>query len=562
MTLPSGAVFIDIALEQVDAKSPVDDVLMTSIDEDLYYLKNQLATSSGGVYEWKVNGNLSSIASALPFRRIDAAFVMTARTLSGIGLFLDVPGTSGVLEVDVRKYRTPLTPIIGIDLQYSGSISSITRAGSSGSTQSIARATPQVNTQSISFWKSAINVNSVIYMGSNLWRYNLATAPDSDHKVGDSIKFASMTSGANNGTFTIVKINEDSGFNITIANSAGVAQTSAAGNAQLMAFAYTFTNPANASFVVGESAVFATHTTGANNGTFAIYAVNSGGNNLIIKNSAGVAQAGVAGTVDVLRFTYTLGATVSTDIQVGESALFATHTSAVNDGNLPVRAISGSTLTVYNVLGATQGGVAGTVNSNRWIYALGTDPSTSFSVGHTAYITGATSFLNNGIFTVVQINRLASNNLVFYNLLGATQVGAAGTITHTRRIIKFSSDQSAVFAVTTSRIAVKNIPDGALLNKEYTVVEVNRGGGANFNIVINDSTGLSVAQASPAGRVVFESRSVFSTRPTITIIDDLQIGTDGVLDTTEKTVAANRVLAMEILQLPSGNPQNLSVHVS
>lgn len=559
MALPDGLTFEDIDLTQVDKKSPVDDTLMESIAEDLYYLKNQLANSGTGVFDFKVNGDLGLLRNVLPFRRIDAAFVSKGQVLSNSALFLEIPGTSGTLEVDIRKYRTPDVPITAIEAQYSQNINSITRAGSAGNTQSIAKATPQVNTQSVSFYKTQLSVDSIIYLGSNLWRYNVSAAVDADWVVGDSVTISSCTDGDNDGTFIIVRKNDDSLNNIVVLNPIGVAQPSPAGNIDLQAMAYTLTNPAAAEFVVGEKARFASHTSGANNGDFTIYALNSGGNNVIVKNPVGVAQAGVAGTTDALRFKYTLGATASTDLVVTESGLFAGHTSGANDGNLRITAVSGSTVTVYNTAGVIQGGVAGTVNSNRWIYALPTDPSSSFSVGQTFLAANTTAFANSGTFTVKQINRSASNNLVIYNTLGVTQGGAVGTLTHTRRIIKSSADQSAIFS-TASRVYLTGTPDGNYSNSEFDVVEVNRGGGANFNIVVEAASGL--VQLSPAGRVSFESRSVFSTRPSITIQRDMRAVTDAVLDSTEKTIAAGRIICMEILQIPNGSPQNLSVHVS
>jgi hypothetical protein len=558
--LPDGLTFEDIDLTQVDKKSPVDDVLMESIAEDIYYLKAQLASSGTGVFDFKVNGNLGVLANVLPFRRIDSAFVSKGQTLANSALFLEIPGTGGTLEVDVRKYRATDTPILDITNVYSQNINSITRAGSAGSTQSIAKATPQVNTQSIAFWKTQVNVSSIIYLGQNLWRYNLAAAIDTDWVEGtDYVTFASCTSGGNNGTFLIVRKNDDSLDNIVVYNSSGVAQTGAAGTVDLQALKYTLTNPATAEFVVGEDARFASHTSALNDGDFPIYAVNSGGNNVVIKNQVGIAQGGVAGTTDALRWKYTLGATASTDLIVGEDGLFASHTSSVNDGNLPITAVSGSTVTVYNTAGATQGGVAGTVNSNRWIYALPTDPTSSFSVGHEFVATSATTAANNGTFSVVQINRSASNNLVVYNTAGVTQAGAVGTLTHTRRILKFSADLSTIYS-TASRVYITGTPDANYSSDEFDVLEVNRGGGANFNIVIDYSTGLT--QASPAGRISFESRSVFSTRPSITVNRDMRSVTTGVLDSTEKTIAAGRMICMEILQIPTGAPENMSAQVS
>lgn len=561
MALPDGSTFIDIDLTQVDKKSPVDDILMTSIAEDLYYVKNN-TSSAGGVFEFKVNGSLSTISTLLPFRRIDGAFVMSATTFSKYGVFLEIPGLSGTLEIDMRKYRAPDTPIIAIDYQYQQNINSITRAGTSTNTQSITAATPQVATQSIAFWKAAINISSIIYLGNNLWRYNLATAPDADWQAGDYILVASATSGGNNGTFQIVRTNDDGIPNIIISNSAGVAQTGSAGNILLQAMSYIITNPANAQFTIGEKARFASHTSGNNNGDFAIYQVNQGANNIIIKNQIGITQGGVAGTIDCLRWAYNFSSSAPADLVAGENGLFAAHTTSGNNGVLPIKAInlSGNNVIVYNTAGALQGGVAGTVDSNRWVYALPTDPATSFVVGNTFRAANTTTLANSGLFTVVQVDRSATNNLVIYNENGVTQAGAVGTLTHTRRLIKFSSDQSAIYS-TASRIGMRGVPDGFYnMGFEFTVLEVNRGGGANFNIVINNDSGSS--QVSPAGEITIESRSIFSTRPTITTLKDLQISSNGVLDAIEKVVAANRMLCLEILQLPSGSPENLTVHVA
>lgn len=563
MPLPSGNTFLDVDLTQVDKKSPVDDDLMTSIAEDLYYLLNNLGGSGGGgVFEWKVNGPLSSLSNLLPFRRIDGAFVMQTKTLSSLAMALEIPGSSGTLECDVRKYRATNTPIIGIDYQFNASINSIARASSTFNTQAITAATPQVLTQSVSYWKSSIGINSIIYKGSSLWQYNLSGALDSDWKVGDYVKFDSCTNANNNGTFEIKKLNEDGLNSITVQNAIGVAQTSSAGNVNLMAFQYVLTNPANTQFVVGEKARFASHTSSANDGDLEIYAINQGTNNIIVKNKLGVTQGAVAGTIDCLRFVYTFLTAVGTDFLVGEKALFSSHTSSANDGNIEIKAINsgGNNVIVYNTAGVLQGSPAGNMVPNRWVYSLPTSPSSSFVVGNTVSFISTTAFQNSGIFSVVEVNRSGLNNLVVYNLSGVAQASAAGTARHTRRLIKFASDQSAIYS-TLSRIGIVNAPDGSYnLANEFNVLEINRGGGANYNVVIDNSDGLE--QLSPAGKVRLESRSVFSTRPTITSTQELEVATNGVLDNTEKVIASGRMLCLEILQIPSGSPENLTVHVA
>ena len=284
-------------------------------------------------------------------------------------------------------------------------------------------------------------------------------------------------------------------------------------------------------------------------------------NNLVVKNQTGVTQGGVAGTIDVLRFKYTYSASITADYTIGDNALFASHTSAVNDGKLPIKDINqgGNNLVIYNPSGATQGGVAGNVNSYQWIYALPTDPSSQVSVGYNVTSKNATNLLNNGTFPVRQVNRSATSNVVLYNENGVTQAGAVGTVFTARKLIKFDSDQSSIYA-TNSRVLIKNTADR---NNEgvFDVVQVNRGGGANYNIVIEEDSMLE--QPSPCGHIEYESRSIFSTRPSIDYSRyTYLVSTNGVLDTTEKVVAAGRILAVDILQIQGGSPQNLTITVS
>jgi hypothetical protein len=133
-------------------------------------------------------------------------------------------------------------------------------------------------------------------------------------------------------------------------------------------FTYVFVNPVDtAGFVVGESAIFAGHTTAANNGTRPIVRINDGGNNIIVYNTTAGAttQAGVAGTVQTTRWVYTFGAPVlTTDYFVGEQILAATHTTGANNGSFLIRAINdgGNNIVVTNTAGVAQAGAAGTVN--------------------------------------------------------------------------------------------------------------------------------------------------------------------------------------------------------
>ena len=50
-----------ISPSQTDCRSPIDDTLMDSIRLNLDYLDSALSGASSSVFQWKVNGKLSSL---------------------------------------------------------------------------------------------------------------------------------------------------------------------------------------------------------------------------------------------------------------------------------------------------------------------------------------------------------------------------------------------------------------------------------------------------------------------------------------------------------------------
>lgn len=553
-----------IALSQVDAKSPVDDNLMTSIKYDLEYLDGLF---SGGNYNFSFGLDGQLIGAAGFYRAVDIVPLYKEYIPNVCRVGLRKSGTSGNLTIDIRKHIEVKIPITGIDHQFEAATQSIANVAPALATQSITLATASIATQSITFAKSAINVSSIILIGSNRVRYNLASSPDSDYAIGDSITFAGCTSAANNGTFTIVEINQSGASNIVIVNASGVAQTAAAGTAQLQLMSYNFTNPVSSEFVSGESAIFATHTSANNNGTLAIFKTNQAGNNIWVKKSNGVTQAGVAGTVQCARWVYTYSAPVSSpDFTVGEKAKMASHTTAANNGNFTITALNsgGFNIVVYNTAGVLQGGVAGTANTNRWIYSFAGLPITSFTVGETAQLESHTTAANNGLFEVKQINRSSLFNIVIYNESGVVQGAPAGFTRHTKKLIKFASDQSANFTTssfiemvgTVSGFYVKN--DGRL---PFQVLQINRGGGSNYNVVVLCAGAPS--QASPAGYVQTEMKSIFNTLPTLTPdVTSLEANEwlqGSFTDFVAGSISAGSTLGLYILEMPDGDPQTLRV---
>ena len=213
--------FVALTAEEIDAKSPLDDALFEKIKDNFDDLDSRVVTAGNSPFVWEINGPLNVIKN---FKRsIAFGLVNKEFTPSVCRFMLKRSGISGNIAFDIRKHTRPLTPITGIEHQYSASTSSIAQQGTSSSTQSIERSYTQINTQSITHAKSALNVQSIIAVqGTNRWRYNLDSTPDSYYAVGTYVTFASCTAGGNNGTFAIKEVNQDGYPCLVIENASGV----------------------------------------------------------------------------------------------------------------------------------------------------------------------------------------------------------------------------------------------------------------------------------------------------------------------------------------------------
>lgn len=569
--------FINLTDAEIDPESPVDDTLLEKIQLALADLDARTTAIKTFPYEIRASGPLENYNPLYGKRkRIGGVTRLEAQTFTSCRLTLEVPGSSGTLEVDIRKNKRVDIPIVSMHRKFNSGITSIAQITPNLATQSITRSTSQIATQSITSWKAAINVQSIILLGSNLVRYNLASAPDADWKVGDTINAASCTAGGNNGHFTIVRINDDGFPSVIVTNASGVEQTGAVGTVTLDAWAFNFTNPVDTEFVAGEIALFGSHTSGPTNSSWTIYAVNSGGNNIIVKSSVIVAQGGAAGVVDVARMVYTFSSAAPSDLVVGESLLASGHTNAANDGGFTITAVNfgGNNVVVYNQNGVVQGGAAGLVNTKRWIIALASDPTSFFTVGEYVVIENTTSANNIQSTPVKQINRGGTNNLIIYNAPNTmvAQGGAAGSASHQYMKVNFAADQSLIFS-TASQIELVGIVNTSNLGA-YDVAGVNFGGGANYNVLITILNGGS-EQNCPAGRVTIESRSIFSTRPSIvfpttgeTSYNNISLAstTSAVFNSeatvTDADIAAGVFLSLDLPQIPAGPASDLTFQLN
>jgi hypothetical protein len=552
---------------QTDAKSPLDELLMDSIRQNLIDLDNRLVIASSSDFVFKVVGNLDLLDLANNpdgGRELDVGFISRERTISLIGAYLDEAGAGGVLEFDIKKLRYLGRPIKKISSIFSANTQSIARGSASLATQAINRAENNLDTQLIQYEKASESIDNILKIGVTA-RYNFSgTSPlDDDYKVGDYIDISGCANALNDGLFQIVAVNADGARNIIVNNPSAVAQNTAGGSVQLLIVEYIFPATVTSQFVIGESVQFTGHTDASNDGTFNIVDKNRAANNIVIKrNTPLVTQGSPAGNALNLRFKYSMLSTISSNFVIGETAVFSGHTTPSNNGNFEVKArdIGGDNLIIYNPAGAIQAAPAGAVDVNRWVYALDSDPAGFFMVGDNANMAGHTTPANNGTFEVLDVKYLGNNNIVIYNAAGVAQAGAAGTVVHSQKAIEFREDFSDDFEIGKSIIEIKGTPNGDN-DGFFTVLDRNRIIISPFNVICELPSGI--LQAGDAGQVYAETRSVFVNGSiTMDISNDKTVKTFTVLDgdIIDAEIEPETIILLDILQAPA-NSANLAINI-
>jgi len=553
-----------ITPDQTDAKSPIDEQLMDGIRENLENFDTRLTLSAGADFAFRVNGPLDILnlgGNPDNGKELDGAFIAQERTLQVASLFINSQGAGGDLEVDVRRLKFLGRPISGIQNIFTANTNSINRGSATLNTQSITKAEGDLATQSVSFEKAPENIDNIIQItGAQLFRINLtniAQPLDEDYAVGRYVKIAGCSDPNNDGIFDIKQVSKDNGKNIVIENALGTAQGLAGGTVQLLLVAYTFAGAVPANFVAGEDVIFNGHTDPSNDGTFTMYKTNVGGNNILVYRTTDlVEQVGAGGQAEILRFQYNFNTAVLGAFVAGEVAEFSTHTDPANDGSFEIKQVNnagGDNIVIYNPAGVLQGGIAGAVDTNRWVYALDADPDGFFQIGDNAIMAGHTDPANNGTFNLVDVKYLATNNVVVYNPAGVTQAGAGGTVDHAQKAITFREDYSADFTAGKSSVEIKNTPNGDN-DGTFTVIDVNRLAVSPFNIICELTSGL--LQDGDDGQIFSEVRSIFTEGSlTMDVTQDKQILTvtnpDG--DILDEALAVDTILLLDVLQAPAGS---------
>lgn len=350
---------------------------------------------------------------------------------------------------------------------------------------------------------NATGVEQVTATGTgvlSMYSYVYAATVNANFAAGEQVIFAGHTTAGNNGTKTIYATNLAAN-NIVTKHTGGAAQAGVLGTAACTRWTYSYSAaPDNTHYVVGESALFASHTTGANNGTFPIRAVNSGGNNIVVTNAAGVTQAGAAGNVNTLRWLYATTASVAADISVGDDVELTSHTTPAN----------------------------------------------------------------NGLFEVKFVGRFAANNIEIYNAAGVAQAGVAGVITTALKLAWFETDYSADYLANSSKVLLEGLKSQTdNLGLEFPVSQVNRGGGVNYNVVIYavdlDLQGGAAGRVAAEARSIFTTTPKIAIDQAGRV-RNYQYDSGAVF--AAGPIPADSLLSMDIVSLPSGLPETLLLSLS
>ena len=545
-----------ISSTQTDCESPVDDNLMDSIRQDLDYLDTLLALGTN-VITWNASGDLYLLNDYKD--PVDTITNYKEFLPTVLKVTMKRSGLTGNCVFDILEQKGNFTPIpiASISGCIGSSIQAIARVPTYN-TQSISKYTPDISTQSITRAKSALSVVSVQNVGGNLWEYTTLTGPDNDWNpthsdydhiytpfVGSvqmTVTISGCSNAANNGNFQIVEVNRAGHWSIVVNNASGVAEGSG-GSINLNLWSYNFTNPVDASFFrktkasQTRSVYFQGHTSGGNNGNFVPYKINQSGNNIWVLNPSGVAQAGVAGTVNSCLWTFAFSTSALSDDfsdgdrvndEIGttnpnsdyEFVTTAGHTSGLNNDSSHVvysRNDGGNNVVLWRGggTGAVQAAPAGTVQSFRWIYSTLNAVPSFVTAGDYVTTTGCTSASNNLSAAMIRTtNRASLNNYVIYNTNGVAQGGVAGSTFTRKRFIYFYSDQSANFT-TDSYIEMEGIAGNTVYNKRpdrfpYKVLMINEPTATNgpYNIMIEQDVNLGVT--ANTGSVVTEGKSIFT----------------------------------------------------
>jgi hypothetical protein len=255
-----------------------------------------------------------------------------------------------------------------------------------------------------------------------LFSFNFLSAVPSDFVSGDSFIASSHTNANNNGTFTIYKINQ-SGNNLLAYIDAGVVQGTVTGSINSCLWKYTYASAVSSTyFVVGQKAKMSSHTNAANNGNFIIRNLNASGNNIVVYNPAGVAQAGVAGNANSNLWIMNFSSSPVGLISANDYVKFEGSTTTANNGTFKALSVGANFVVVYNESGAVQSSSGAvfttkfkaTMNSTTASLGITTDSKVEFLQ------TAGSTFIETSADLGYQVLSVGTSDFVFEERLATT----------------------------------------------------------------------------------------------------------------------------------------------
>lgn len=551
--------------DQTKAKEPIDENLMDAIRENLERINDdatEALDAAGGNVHFKVNGRLGR--ASFPLEKADCAFITDTRKVTKAQAYVKTQGGGGALSFDINRRKLLNLGIDRIETLFTASIQQIARASSDLLSQSVDRASSSLLTQSVGYLEAAIDINSIINITGTQYRINLdgtGLLDTSLYQVGDYVKLDGTDGNLNDGIFQVLEVNRDNAYNLVLDLPAGTDQLIAQGTARLLAAVYTQTAAVEEeAFSVGEQVNFINHTDSANDGDYDIFDINRAGNNIVIKRTTDlVEQAAPAGEARTYRWAYNMAGPVNTEaFAVGEDVLLASHTNAANDGTFDIKTVNynGNNIVVYNTSGVLQPTPAGTATTYRFVYLLNLNPATALEVGDNVNVAGATNAANDGTFEVKVLEFNATDSFVVYNPSGVDQPLAGGTASKTEFVVVLYEDPSSFFLAGQSEVELLGTQSGTN-DGVFSVTDVNRTVVSPFNLVVEIPGGA--AQLYPAGQVVTEISSIFTSTPSFTVNQDLYT-IDLSSQLADYSYEDGTLLSMDLITAPT-NAVDFSVNI-
>ena len=173
---------------------------------------------------------------------------------------------------------------------------------------------------------------------STRWVYTFAAAVlTTDYFQGENLFASGHVSGNNNGQFEVAEINQ-AGNNLVVINLNGAVQGGSGGAVETLRWIYAFNVDPDPDIDLGDIVIFSGCSSANNNGQFDVREINRFAlNNIVVYNTIGVTQGGVAGVARSEKVVVGFDTDFSLDYDIARSfALLKGFVNIANNGEYKV----------------------------------------------------------------------------------------------------------------------------------------------------------------------------------------------------------------------------------